>query len=1513
MRKQLQVIFFLSFGFFTNLFGQTLQVEEAAGAPLTPENLIYNYFLGEGIEVLSVKYDGPKISVGYFDKAKTTIGLERGIIMSTGRVKTMKNGNQYLYGIDSPGNVNADNNNFSTATDVDASKLTKEIPQNLVKYTITFRPTADTLRFRYVFASEEYPEYVCRDYNDLFGFFISGPGINGTFENKGINIAKIPGTDLPVTINNIHLAYAPNSCPALNAQYYHNNDKSTKFPVYDAYLDPFIAEIAVQPCQVYTIKLVIADIGDKRLDSGVFLDAKSFGTNAPKIAIANSTAVEGCSDATVTFTLPAKKAMDCKIPVKVIGGTATQNVDYKAIVKEVVIKAGQLSASLNIEAIKDATLESLETIGIEYQQNACEKDTLWLSIKDNELKQPELGADKIICKGESFDLDATVQIELPSPVTFSQNNSVSIATITSANPNDAPTLSEIIVNGIVPTKLQANVIQSVCFSADHERVEDLDVYLIAPNGKFLELTTDNGTTDKNYKNTCFSPKATKQISDGVAPFSGDFLPEGNFEDFWSTGDNPINGKWKLQITDDQAGQVGKLTNWNITFRPVYSVSYTWSPEDGLSCTDCPKVKATPSKPTTYKVIISDSYGCKLQDSMQVSFANQIAAPLVVCQEVTATSIAFTWQPVVNATEFEVSVNGASWQGTNGGTYSHKVNNLSLGQKITLQVRAKSNNSKCANGSGDIGVATCSTPDCLPPTLKIASIQNESCFGKKDGKIKAIASNGFSPYIYQFENQKNNIGDFMLLTAGTYTVTATDAKGCSTSTSFSITSPTPLEVKSFSKISTCTTLADGQAGVQVSGSTPPYQYSWASGKKDSLVQNLVKGLYSVTVYDKNSCSATQLISVEEKTILDFSAQVSDIKCYGANEGSITTEIKGGAYPYTYVWTGAGNFISDKNNINNLKSGVYNVTVADKQGCKVQKSYTITTPSSQLFLTVNGTATVCFGEKGNAQAFATGGTPPFDFTWSNGQKSQNLDKVVAGNYFVSVSDAKGCIRKDSVKIIGLDELKAEIEVTNVACHDGKDGSAKITSVTSANKALNINDLNYKWSNGGAAFSNTTLQGGQNYSVTISDKLGCNISKNISISNPASIGVGVEKITNATCFESANGAATVYGIGGTAPYSYQWDDQSGGHKTANTSDLRSGTYTVYVTDAKGCQVKKDVEIKSPNKLKISFTPRNLACKADLSGKVESFVVGGTAPYQYEWSTGAKNIAIDKLEAGVYRLTATDTQGCTVAEQTKLSEPTDVLATVTTTDLTCFGSKNGKISIVPSGGTAPYKFSLNGSPFNGISNIIYLKANVYDIAVKDVRGCLFQKTDIEINEPEALQIELGKDTTMNFGDTIKIGLFKKGFKGQTFKYDWNKRDSLTMSCLHCATPKIFPVTSTIYELKVTDDKGCTSKDNVNVSVLFSPKIFVPTGFSPNADGKNDALIVHGDRDIEVLYFVVYDKWGSLISEIKNYTPDDPKGVWDGTLNGKKLSLDTYVWGMEVLYPTGQKETMKGSVMLMR
>ena len=184
------------------LFAQ-MEVSDAATPPFTPENLISNIFLGDGVSILDITYEGDPLAVGYFKNGENAIGLERGIILTSGRAAAQScNGGPF--GADCNGNTFASNDMNSFAADPDLNAIANGTPQDVAKYTITFQPFADTLRFRYVFASEEYPEYSCSSYNDVFGFFISGPGITGPYSNNGKNIALIPGTNTPVAIDKIH-------------------------------------------------------------------------------------------------------------------------------------------------------------------------------------------------------------------------------------------------------------------------------------------------------------------------------------------------------------------------------------------------------------------------------------------------------------------------------------------------------------------------------------------------------------------------------------------------------------------------------------------------------------------------------------------------------------------------------------------------------------------------------------------------------------------------------------------------------------------------------------------------------------------------------------------------------------------------------------------------------------------------------------------------------------------------------------------------------------------------------------------------------------------------------------------------------------------------------------------------------------------------------------------------------------------------------------------------------------
>ncbi|MGI9159549.1 MAG: choice-of-anchor L domain-containing protein, partial [Saprospiraceae bacterium] len=184
--------------FFAPLGAQVLEVTDAATPPYNPQYLISNIFLGDGVEVLNIQYNGVATAVGYFTGGTNAIGIDRGVVMTTGRAQ---GNNSSTFGANGQGSMQSSVDNPSTAFDPDLAMQTTSGLNDVAVYTITFVPTSPNLQFRFCFGSEEYPEYACSQYNDVFGFFIQGPNYPSP-----TNIALIPNSTLPVTINNLHPA-----------------------------------------------------------------------------------------------------------------------------------------------------------------------------------------------------------------------------------------------------------------------------------------------------------------------------------------------------------------------------------------------------------------------------------------------------------------------------------------------------------------------------------------------------------------------------------------------------------------------------------------------------------------------------------------------------------------------------------------------------------------------------------------------------------------------------------------------------------------------------------------------------------------------------------------------------------------------------------------------------------------------------------------------------------------------------------------------------------------------------------------------------------------------------------------------------------------------------------------------------------------------------------------------------------------------------------------------------------
>lgn len=407
------------------LAGLLVQTKSKAQLNITSQSnaaALVQKLVGPGVSVSNITLTGSPLATGFFNNVSgTNIGLDSGIVLANGRVKT----EGPAWGMDGNGLVAAYTDNIF-ATDSSSSgafaSTTFNLPGDASLSTVLggaltfdatvlefdFVPLGDTIRFRYVFSSEEYPSFPCGGVNDAFAFLINGPGypIN-------TNIALIPGTNFPVTIDNIQY----NGPCAPGAPYFpqfYISNRTNKLFTHNGHTTIFTAMARVIPCQTYHLKLVIADVGDYVYDSGVFLEAKSLSSNGVQINNItqvdqqnNNYLVEGC--ATGSFKL--KRALPEPSPLVVTlnyAGTATNGVDVQLLPTSVIIPANQTETTVNVIPIIDNLPEGTETLKI-YALGGCAgtpSDSTVIQIRDYDTLgiAPDTA---YICRNNTIQLTAT--------------------------------------------------------------------------------------------------------------------------------------------------------------------------------------------------------------------------------------------------------------------------------------------------------------------------------------------------------------------------------------------------------------------------------------------------------------------------------------------------------------------------------------------------------------------------------------------------------------------------------------------------------------------------------------------------------------------------------------------------------------------------------------------------------------------------------------------------------------------------------------------------------------------------------------------------------------------------------------------------------------------------------------------------------------------------------------------------------------------------------------------------
>ena len=600
--------------------------------------------------------------------------------------------------------------------------------------------------------------------------------------------------------------------------------------------------------------------------------------------------------------------------------------------------------------------------------------------------------------------------------------------------------------------------------------------------------------------------------------------------------------------------------------------------------------------------------------------------------------------------------------------------------------------------------------------------NASCSGVCDGTATANPGGGTLPYSYLWQPGAFTTSSVSGLCAGSYSLTVTDANGCSTNTTVTITQPQPLLATVSATTASCG-LCDGSATVNVTGGTQPYSYSWSpTGGTNPTAVNLCRGNYTCTITDANGCVTTVSVTVNQLVNIVVSSVGNTPSCYNVCDGIASANANGGVGPYTYVWT-PGNIVSQ--NVTGLCAGTYTVRATDFNGCFNTSVITFTNPPQLLAQATFANAT-CFNAcDGTASVTASGGTGSYSYLWQpGGQTTAAVSGLCAGTYSVTVSDANGCDTTMIINITQQPAITASPSVTPANCTlcDG----AISTSVSGGSPGYT-----YSWAPGGQTTSGISSLCPGIYTVTITDAQGCTQQEIIPVSNTNGP-VVTASTTSVNCNAACNGTATASVTGGIPPFTYDWSPGSpAGDGTPNVTGLCAGTYTVQVTDGIGCITFLPVIVAQPAALTAPPTLTNVSCNGLCDGSISVAAAGGTSPYTFAWSTGGNTSTISGLCAGSYTLTLTDANGCTQVFVYVITQPAVLSSGISSTDVVCNGQCNGTATTNVSGGTGPYSYLWsNGQIVSSIGNLC---PATYSVIITDANGCTVSGNAL-INEPDSL-----------------------------------------------------------------------------------------------------------------------------------------------------------------------------------
>lgn len=423
-------------------------------------------------------------------------------------------------------------------------------------------------------------------------------------------------------------------------------------------------------------------------------------------------------------------------------------------------------------------------------------------------------------------------------------------------------------------------------------------------------------------------------------------------------------------------------------------------------------------------------------------------------------------------------------------------------------------------------------------------------------------------------------------------------------------------------------------------------------------------------------------------------------------------------------------------------------------------------------------------GELNVIVTEGTEPYSFIWSNGDTTQMISNLVAGEYSVQIIDGAGEELILEEVVAQPQEIVAAATIQNEDCGGMYNGSITLTVEGG------VGGFTYLWSNGSAANSLDSLAAGI-YTVQITDSSGCFINVSYEVLSTSNL-VIQSNVTHASCIRN-NGAIDITMSGGSGEYSYNW---SNGESSEDISNLEPGSYTVTVSDSNGCQTSASYNINIINTLTIMASVTKTGCLEDNSGAIDITVSGGTQPYSFLWSNGDTTEDLTQLDAGTYSVTVTDAEGC-IRSLSFLISSEKIAVSVDVNKPKCYGDTDGSITVTPQSGIAPYSYVWSNGEIT--SEIGDLGVGFYSVTITDAIGCsatygYFLNQPAQLTGSYEISSSCGNEGSYAIDLTISGGT-------SPYVYEWSTGEK---------SEDLDGLSSGVYSVLVIDNNQCTYTNEI-------------------------------------------------------------------------------------------------------